>query len=325
MPEGFPRILDETPRAEREYMKLLSRPDTVCDNPLTWDTSRFYDAWRSIAHEFSSCELTRSSDKLPAIEGVVKAISHATGDEYCTGLWTKDLVEQLAWKVGTDSTRLRHRIKSHAPSWAWPSVDNVVELPKTRSTARNYSAKVLLLLQSSTPASQSGCSPMLTSLRLRGHIFQLVFVPHRSSERWTWLHKSLMDFQNVEFAFLHQDDDIFDHIEGLEWSTEDDEHNERIASTTTYLATVFMCAYSCASPKRHEKTYDTEERYTGYGLAIERNSASDTWTRVGLVTFEDLSQELWDHLHQRRMTPSGHRPLETEDFDDLEGHTITLT
>ena len=276
---------------------------------------------------FSSCQLTRSSDKLPAIEGVAKAMSHATGDEYCMGLWTSDLVEQLAWRVRADITVLappRHQIPYRAPSWAWPSVNGIIEMPRRRSTTRNYSAKVLLLLQFPSPASQSGLSTVRTSLQLRGHVFQLIFVYQGMNEKWTWLHKSLMDFRNTESAFLYADDDLFRHIE-MDWSSEDEEHNNEIMQKTPYIATVLMCAYSCELPKRHEKPNETGELYSGHGLAIERNEASGMWTRIGLVAFDNLSQELWDHLQDRRMTPYGDRPLETEDFDNLEGHTITLT
>ena len=327
LPEGFPHILDEAPRAEREWMQLLSCPDEVNDDLSTLDKSKCYSAWRSIVQAFSSCELTRSSDKLPAIEGVAQAMSHVTGDEYCTGLWTNDLVEQLAWKarahLGSRGPP-RHLVPYRAPSWAWPSLDRIIELPKRRSKTRNYSAEVLQLLQFSSPASQGGLCTVQTALRLRGHIFQLIFVYHNSHEKWTWLHKSLTDIHNMESAFLYADDDLFGHMEDLDWRSEDEEHNNKIRYKTPYVATVLMCAYSCEWARRHEGPSETGELYSGHGLAIERNKAGGTWTRIGLLEFENLSQELWDHLQDRRMTPHGNRPLETEDFDHLEGHTITL-
>ncbi|KAK4893809.1 hypothetical protein LTR27_007834 [Elasticomyces elasticus] len=327
LPRGFPPVLDDASRTEREWMRLLSRHKT--SSPPTLDSSReLYDAWRSIVQAYSLCSLTRSSDKLPAIEGVANAIMHATGDEYCAGLWRKDLVEQLAWRVRMDlSTKplQRDRIPYRAPSWAWPSVDSVVEVPEKRSATRNHVAKILELNQNSLLTTESSSTIDRTTLRLRGHIFQLMFVLRSLADgQWMWLHSSLMDSQNSEFAFLYPDDDLFLHMDDPGWSSDDADHNNEITYKTPYLATVLMCAWSCEWARRTSHQHVTTELYSGHGLAIEFDQATGTWTRVGLVTFEGLTGKLWDHLQKKRMTPYGDRILETEAFDAVEGHIVTL-
>lgn len=84
--------------------------------------------WESIVDHFSSCLLTRASDRLPALAGAAKQYAFVTGDEYAAGLWRGSLPQCLLWRM-IPSYRTYSRADSVlcAPSWSWGSVEGVVE------------------------------------------------------------------------------------------------------------------------------------------------------------------------------------------------------
>jgi hypothetical protein len=73
-----------------------------------WSTMRIkqenLDKWNIVVRNFSMCALTRSEDKLVAISGVVKALQPVFQDEYLAGLWRKQLLPGLLWRVEKDGT-----------------------------------------------------------------------------------------------------------------------------------------------------------------------------------------------------------------------------
>ncbi|KAI0843895.1 HET-domain-containing protein [Daldinia vernicosa] len=78
--------------------------------------------WLTILSTYMTCNLTKDSDKLIAMSGIVKAFRVATGDTYLAGLWKQSLHYGLLWKsTANRGTRIR-RNESYAPSWSWASV-----------------------------------------------------------------------------------------------------------------------------------------------------------------------------------------------------------
>ncbi|KAI1868465.1 uncharacterized protein JN550_006381 [Neoarthrinium moseri] len=88
-----------------------------------------FDFWVQIVGNYSSRELTKPTDVLPALSGLASEFHRATGDTYVAGLWKMDIIQGLSW--------IRHaRIESPsgwlqpvptlpeqyiAPSWSWAS------------------------------------------------------------------------------------------------------------------------------------------------------------------------------------------------------------
>jgi hypothetical protein len=89
--------------------------------------------WAGIVEIYTASKLTYTSDKLVALSGIVKLMERALDDQYCAGLWRKNLVTQLSWLSACDEQRLRPRPNPYrAPSWSWASLDG-------RISARFYS------------------------------------------------------------------------------------------------------------------------------------------------------------------------------------------
>ena len=83
--------------------------------------------WKGIVELYSAKKLTYTSDKLVALSGIAKLMQQAFDDQYCAGLWRKNLVTQLFWVGACDEQRLRPRPKPYrAPSWSWASLDGPI-------------------------------------------------------------------------------------------------------------------------------------------------------------------------------------------------------
>ena len=56
------------------------------------------DIWESIVSAYTIGELTKPSDKLPAISSIAKKIRLIAKDQYVVGLWRSVLPRQLLWR-----------------------------------------------------------------------------------------------------------------------------------------------------------------------------------------------------------------------------------
>ncbi|KAL7954955.1 heterokaryon incompatibility domain-containing protein [Trichoderma compactum] len=91
-------------------------------------------AWHMIVEDYTRLHLTFESDIYPAISGIAKRFQSSSGSEYVAGLWTKSLIDDLAWhKENTAGDSTKH-IEWHqrpkvwrAPTWSWAAVRGHVE------------------------------------------------------------------------------------------------------------------------------------------------------------------------------------------------------
>jgi len=74
--------------------------------------------WHGIVEDYTRCELTYETDRLIALEGLVKEMEKATAERYCLGIWTSGLPEHLLWML-CDRSRIENPLD--LPSWTWAS------------------------------------------------------------------------------------------------------------------------------------------------------------------------------------------------------------
>jgi hypothetical protein len=88
-------------------------------------------AWRQLVKEYSGRKLSWSSDKLPALSGIVKRLMKEEYGLYCAGLWEAELPMALLWYQSDDISNTmpigRSGIPYRAPSWSWASVDGRID------------------------------------------------------------------------------------------------------------------------------------------------------------------------------------------------------
>lgn len=81
--------------------------------------------WYSTVEDYTSRNLTMTSDKFVALSGLAKKSSESLQCEYLAGLWSKCIHVGLAWEVPTDAHAVR--VPARAPSWSWAAVDGPVQ------------------------------------------------------------------------------------------------------------------------------------------------------------------------------------------------------
>jgi hypothetical protein len=81
--------------------------------------------WLEILRRYSSRNLTKPSDKLPALSGLAHEYQMRWGDEYLAGLWREHLWKGLLWRRNEQYTIPEPKCppEYRAPSWSWASMD----------------------------------------------------------------------------------------------------------------------------------------------------------------------------------------------------------
>jgi hypothetical protein len=138
-PDGLPQPLD-TGSTDR-YWRWKLQDSSELNNflPTVIDPS-LEQFWRSAVRIYTGCQLSFGGDKLMAIWGIAGFLISALKETYGVGLWERNLEEQLAWHVVPGATlgRSSRPLPLRAPTWAWASIDAVVELPDRFAAVRDY-------------------------------------------------------------------------------------------------------------------------------------------------------------------------------------------
>ena len=95
-------------------------------------------SWTCLVEEFMSRNITRPSDRLPAMQSVMKRIEKIRGWSPLWGLWKHAIAESLSWKSKEPSSFTgehwsRTNPGHYAPSWSWASVDGPISYVSVRA------------------------------------------------------------------------------------------------------------------------------------------------------------------------------------------------
>lgn len=90
------------------------------------------ELWQEICERYSPLDLTKASDKLPALSGLAKQMDKRRPQAtYLAGMWSDSLDRDLLWMNHGDQyldSSAEGSFKNHLPSWSWA---------KTRSSTAN--------------------------------------------------------------------------------------------------------------------------------------------------------------------------------------------
>lgn len=102
----------------------------------SWSTqidleSASLNAWVRLVSEFMQRNITHPSDRLPAIDSVMRHIRSRTGWTAFYGVFEEHLIPSLCWsaqekKGGTGKYACQMNPGHYAPSWSWASVDGPI-------------------------------------------------------------------------------------------------------------------------------------------------------------------------------------------------------
>lgn len=79
--------------------------------------------WRRIVQDYTHRDITKGTDKLPAISGLAQKVQEDTKDKYLAGLWLNHLHNDLFWFAMGD---MKPASPFRAPSWSWAAFDGSI-------------------------------------------------------------------------------------------------------------------------------------------------------------------------------------------------------
>jgi hypothetical protein len=92
------------------------------------DQASYFD-WYKMVEDYTARDITKDSDRLPALHGLETVLARGTGDESICGIWRDGLLEGLAWCQANPDRPLTRPNTSNATSWSWTSVKGPVQFP----------------------------------------------------------------------------------------------------------------------------------------------------------------------------------------------------
>lgn len=84
------------------------------------------DQWHGIVERYSALNLSKETDRLPALSGLAMRASSLLG-KYICGLWFSTLIDDLLWRVPMLDHESGRPAKYIGPSWSWVSVKGSVK------------------------------------------------------------------------------------------------------------------------------------------------------------------------------------------------------
>lgn len=129
---------------------LSQWPRRMLDKHLSGDDVSY--AWLQAVEDYSDRQLTRDTDKLPALAGLAAAVrSYKPATcRYLAGLWEDNFLSSMAWTPGSSHIQTfttNERYSDYiAPTWSWASVAGPVRflispLKKPNSASSEHSSK----------------------------------------------------------------------------------------------------------------------------------------------------------------------------------------
>jgi len=89
------------------------------------EPGRLQIAWHAMFRTYTSLDITRASDRLPALSGLALQMQQQRNDGYLAGLWRKTTLRDCLWQ--NDPLRTEKRPTPwRFPTWSWISVDTAV-------------------------------------------------------------------------------------------------------------------------------------------------------------------------------------------------------
>jgi hypothetical protein len=156
----------------------------VVDAPSLDNVALMHHKWRDLVEEYSVMDLTKASDKLPAIAGLASDMKLRRVDsQYLWGLWSDSLHEDLLWYFNSspsDPASVGYWNKNwRAPSWSWASIDGYINWPhseyrynRRHSFQRTIEFEASLLPSVDPTSVDAAVGPGTPTLQLTGATFK---------------------------------------------------------------------------------------------------------------------------------------------------------
>lgn len=339
MPNGIPAVVRSGGQDELQWRRLLqqSRDDkaqksrdkpgvangTAPGEVSLNDKIELQDVWRDAVKNYTSCNITNTGDKLPAVAGLAQVMYDCCREQYVAGLWGKgaDLVVQLAWRVkdarnGEGRNARRQRKEEYrGPTWAWPSVvDGVIGLPRRVKLDQETTAS-LEIRDKHLEYAEKKDSPGWEFLGLkggwldvRGALYNLRFYDAMDAQipHWCWQLRDVAR-EDKPWVYMFLDEPLT--------SPSDTQISVRMndANTDARNFLVLLLFYTTEFLEGDENL-ESGNYYSGKALAVEEVTDPTSYkvtpksdkpatmlTRIGMIEFRKVTEELWQRFTAQKV------------------------
>jgi hypothetical protein len=131
------------------------------------------NCWHQLVQEFSRLKLSFTKDKLPALSGLAKQMSHCREDyQYIVGMWDYTILIDMLWIAQDDQGRRPEEWRG--PSWSWVSTTSPVKYAPglVYALIETYPGVVDSNVRVSSSHNRFGPVTHPTLFKLRGTVFK---------------------------------------------------------------------------------------------------------------------------------------------------------
>jgi hypothetical protein len=158
-----------SPKQAFSLLSLESLPDLK--NP-TEKFLTFHASWSRLLGSYTKCHLTMASDKLVAVNGMIRKIEASSGMHAIAGLFLEILPLELLWFSVQNAEVALPPGPYRAPSWSWASLDvlvksNYVELVRKYKFSFDWKLQVVSHVADAKPNGQLASAHIVVEGALR--------------------------------------------------------------------------------------------------------------------------------------------------------------
>jgi hypothetical protein len=151
--------------------RLLALCKTEFSNSSDDTSCSFGRQWTTIVRHYLKLKLTHSSDRLPALSGIIKCVQKKDTGKYIVGMWEKDIMYQLSW-YHDPQHEPDHYIRPHStePTFSWITSPSPVLWPYASD---GIMTRCQFISSTGTPATSNPYGPSRDcSITVRGPLLQ---------------------------------------------------------------------------------------------------------------------------------------------------------
>jgi hypothetical protein len=288
-------------RSGKSLSSLSAFSNLASDNLEAKKEYAFGNAWTKLISRYFLLDITKMTDRLPALSGVARYLEQFQPGQYIAGLWEKDIAVQLSWmrqdeNLGdfdlSDSDSgdsFYQRGSLDGPSFSWVSASFYIEWPI--HIFKDYQPRCTFVATTSTLATANPYGHILDcSITVRGRTLQgPELLTHMAESR-----RNDSPYRRVIAVMDNPDHDIYHMLLGLGAHAEGGEPTSNQCSVIGFelfqsenflddkpndLPPLNRLADYRPSPKLFAMT----------ALLLQRNGSGTNYTRIGVLRHADPS------------------------------------
>lgn len=285
---------------------------------FTADPKQTLQTWYHIVEVYSKRNLSKESDRLPALSGLASRMATVINSTYLAGIWKDDLLQGLHWHMPYDLRDAENLSKepatNKAPSWSWASCDYPTRWVLKGVDCTDWNARVLdgsTIVSGLDPFGEVAQGRLVLQGKLRqAPIFQRpivlpddFWVRHSEKAITGWY---IMESQRSSIE-----------IAGFAPDRRSGQYEQRCSDLDKHIWCLLLGHHTIAPPSEEDTIYISVARNFWTALALEMvPGESKTFRRLGLITSTDFGQDKVLSEFRSNTNASDHRQAIGNFFDE---------